>query len=213
MVGVAEGRDPRTAENDPGAADAPPASTRRGFLSLAAGGVAAVAVGTAVGGDVYAVRRGVFAAGSGPAYAPWVEWDRGALPLRLVRAGILAANAHNAQAWRFAVTPHRIDVHDDTGRSLGAVDAYRREIHLSAGCAIENITLAARAAGLLPTVTLRPTGDPGPLARPAALAVLVAGAVAPAITGWWSLVIPVTGLLALLCGSLAIRATTPVPGP
>jgi len=165
MVGVAEGRDPRTAENDPGAADAPPASTRRGFLSLAAGGVAAVAVGTAVGGDVYAVRRGVFAAGSGPAYAPWVEWDRGALPLRLVRAGILAANAHNAQAWRFAVTPHRIDVHDDAGRSLGAVDAYRREIHLSAGCAIENLTLAARAAGFVPTVTLRPTGEAGPLAR------------------------------------------------
>ena len=49
--------------------------------------------------------------------------------------------------------------------------------------------------------------------RPAALSVLAAGAAIPAITGWWSLVIPVTGLLALLCGSLAIRATTPVPGP
>jgi len=49
--------------------------------------------------------------------------------------------------------------------------------------------------------------------RPAALAVLIAGAVAPVITGWWSLVIPVTAVLALLCGTLAIRATTPVHRP
>ena len=49
--------------------------------------------------------------------------------------------------------------------------------------------------------------------RPAALLVLVAGAAAPAITGWWSLVIPVTGVLALLCGSLAIRAITPAHRP
>ena len=49
--------------------------------------------------------------------------------------------------------------------------------------------------------------------RPAALSVLAAGAAIPAITGWWSLVIPVTGVLALLCGSQAIRATTPVLRP
>jgi hypothetical protein len=49
--------------------------------------------------------------------------------------------------------------------------------------------------------------------RPAALSALVAGAVAPSITGWWSLVIPVTGVLALLCGSLAIRATARVHRP
>jgi len=49
--------------------------------------------------------------------------------------------------------------------------------------------------------------------RPAALSVLVAGAAAPSLTGWWSLVIPVTGVLALLCGSQAIRATTPVLRP
>ena len=49
--------------------------------------------------------------------------------------------------------------------------------------------------------------------RPAALSVLIVGVVAPVVTGWWSLVIPVTGALALLCGSLAIRATAPVPRP
>jgi hypothetical protein len=74
--------------------------------------------------------------------------------LRLVGAAILAANAHNAQAWRFAVSPRRIELYDDPRRSLGTVDGYRREIHLSTGCAVENIALAARAAGFTPTVTL-----------------------------------------------------------
>lgn len=140
------------------------ASTRRGFLAATATGLATVAVGAAVSGDVYATRRGVFATGSGPAYAPWGEWDRGPVPLRLVRAGILAANAHNAQAWRFAVTPDRIDVYDDLRRTLGSVDPYRREIHLSAGCAIENIVLAAAAAGRAPIVTPTPPGRPELLA-------------------------------------------------
>ena len=144
---------------------APAPATRRRFLALAAAGVAGVAAGAAVVGDVYASGRGVFAGGSGPAYAPWLEWDRGAAPMRLVGAAILAANAHNAQAWRFAVGPRRIDVHDDVSRSLGAVDGYRREIHISAGCAIENIALAAGSAGLVPTVTLAPSGDPTLLAR------------------------------------------------
>lgn len=142
-----------------------PTPTRRRFLGLVAGGMATVAVGAAVAGDVYASRQGVFASGGGPAYAPWLEWDRGASPMRLVDAAILAANAHNAQAWRFVVGPRRIDVFDDVRRSLGAVDAYRREIHISAGCAIENIVLAAGATGLVPTVTLAPTGDPALLAR------------------------------------------------
>jgi hypothetical protein len=84
---------------------------------------------------------------------------RGAVPLRLVRAAILAANAHNAQVWRFALTSGRIEVWDDVAGSLGTVDTYRREIHLSAGCAIENLVIAASAAGLVPTVRLAPTSD------------------------------------------------------
>ncbi len=140
-------------------------SSRRGFL--VAGAVATVAVAAAAAGDGYGVRRGVFASGRGPAYAPWGAWQEGAVPLRLVRAGILAANAHNAQAWRFAVSPRRIEVYDDSRRGLGTVDPYRREIHLSLGCAIENIALAAAAAGFVPTVTLTQVtaGRPALLAR------------------------------------------------
>jgi hypothetical protein len=170
MADIAKDRRPTTVSSIqiPGVDDAPPPpvpTTRRGFVAMIAGGVATVAVGAAAAGDVYAVRRGVFASGTGPAYEPWRQWEQGSAPLRLVRAGILAANAHNAQAWRFAVGPRRIDVYDDGSRSLGAVDAYRREIHLSAGCAIENIVLAAEAAGFVPTVSFGATGDPALLAR------------------------------------------------
>jgi hypothetical protein len=161
MVDIAqEGGAQVGAASGPGGLVPPPgATTRRGFLRLAAGGVATVAVGAAVAGDAYAVDRGVFASGSGPAYAPWGQWDQGAAPLLLVRAAILAANAHNAQAWRFSLTSRRIEVYDDVARTLGTVDTYRREIHLSAGCAIENLAIAASATGLVPTVTLAPTGD------------------------------------------------------
>lgn len=102
----------------------PSVPSRRRFLAMAGGTAVTVAVGGAVAGDVYAGHQGVFASGSGPAYAPWDAWDQGAAPLRLVRAAILAANAHNAQAWRFAVSPRRIEVYDDTSRSLGTVDPY-----------------------------------------------------------------------------------------
>ncbi|MDQ1530585.1 MAG: hypothetical protein QOE37_690 [Microbacteriaceae bacterium] len=140
-------------------------TTRRGFLGVAVTGVATVAVGAAVAGDVFAASRGVFSSGSGPAYEPWQLWQRGSAPLRLVAAAILAANAHNAQAWRFEVGPQRIDVIDDLSRTLGTVDAYRREVQISAGCAIENIALAAQALGLAATVTAAPTSDRTLLAR------------------------------------------------
>jgi hypothetical protein len=42
-----------------------------------------------------------------------------------------------------------------------------------------------------------------------ARAVLAAGALLPAVTVWWSLVVPVTALMILICGSLAVRATSP----
>ena len=137
--------------------------SRRSVMAMAAGGLLVVA---GLGSDAFAVQRGVFATGTGEAYEPWRSWDRSTAPvLGLVQAGILAANAHNAQAWRFAVGADRVDVYEDTRRSLGTVDAFRREVQLSAGCAVENIVLAARAAGLTPTVVLSPAGDPALLAR------------------------------------------------
>jgi hypothetical protein len=133
-------------------------ATRRGFLHLAGGAIVAVAAGGAVIGDVFASGRGVFATGTGDAYAAWDTWQRGAPPLRLVRAAILAVNAHNSQPWQFSVSSRRIDVFDDRSRSLGTIDPYRREMHLSLGAAVENLALAARAAGLTPDVAVGPIG-------------------------------------------------------
>lgn len=100
--------------------------------------------------------RGVFSAGEGPAYEPWLNWrtESGEGPLELVRAGILASNPHNTQPWIFRVAEDRIELYADTARNLGTFDPYLREMHLGLGCALENIALAARANGYHVEVTL-----------------------------------------------------------
>ena len=90
----------------------------------------------AAGGVVWrAWSNGVFHVGSGPAYEPWHDWRDDPLdgPLALVRAGILAANAHNTQPWRFHVAENQIAVFADHDRHLGAFDPFRREMALSLG--------------------------------------------------------------------------------
>jgi hypothetical protein len=44
----------------------------------------------------------------------------------------------------------------DTDRSLGAVDPYSREMTISLGCALENLTIAAKAKGFSPEITYFP---------------------------------------------------------
>ena len=86
--------------------------------------------------------------------------------LGLVCAAVLAANAHNAQPWRFRVTTERIDLFADTSRNIGAMDPLRREMDISLGCAIENLVLAGPPNGLAPTVSLLPSAaDPTHIAR------------------------------------------------
>lgn len=65
----------------------------------------------------------------------------------LVRYATLAANGHNAQPWRFAITADGIDIHPDYSRRLPVVDPQDRELWISLGCALENLLVAARAAG------------------------------------------------------------------
>lgn len=116
-----------------------------------------------------ASSTGVFKIGEGPAYTPWADWQKGPNgPLALVRAGILAANAHNTQPWLFRVSDEQIDVYADTARNLGAFDPYLREMQISLGCAIENICIAAPASGL--SAQVHPTlGNLLPAATHAAL--------------------------------------------
>jgi len=134
--------------------------TRRRVLRVVGGTAAFIAVAAVAGGAARAVDRGVFATGEGPAYAAWLE-QGGEGPLSLVRAAVLASNAHNTQPWLFRVEPTGIDLFADTTRGTGANDPLGRELVISLGCALENLLLAAAPNGFLATPTLFP--DPAEL--------------------------------------------------
>jgi hypothetical protein len=92
------------------------------------------------------------------AYEPWRSWRADGIqsPMTIVHAAVLAANAHDTQPWRFQIGSDRIDVYADADRHLGAMDPFRREMHLSLGCALENAVLIARSLGY--TAELRTYG-------------------------------------------------------
>lgn len=142
--------------------------SRRMFLKRAGIGAGAVIVVAGTGTAWRAADQGVFSTDAGAAYTAWGEWDaQGGGPLLpLVRSAILAANAHDTQPWLFALGPNRVDLFADPSRNIGAIDPLRREMYISLGCALENLTLAAQANGFTPTVTLLPTpGDTAHVAR------------------------------------------------
>jgi len=122
-----------------------PLISRRNFLQFTA---AAGAV--AVGGHLL------------DTYAPWLNDEEQAALTRqplvredtmsqplvdMVRYATLAANGHNTQPWKFAVRQDAIEIHPDYARRLPVVDPHDRELWISLGCALENLLLAARAAG------------------------------------------------------------------
>jgi nitroreductase len=140
-----------------GAAESGRQLDRRKFLGIVGLGVGSLAVAGAGGLTWRAVDGGVFASGSGPAYAAWDQSSpSGQGSLAMVRAAVLAANAHNAQPWHFKVATDRIDLFADTSRNLGTMDPLDREMHLSLGCAIENLVLAGPPNGMAPSVSLMP---------------------------------------------------------
>jgi nitroreductase len=140
---------------------------RRRFLHVAGLGAGTLAVAGAGGLTWRAVDAGVFATGIGAAYAAWDELSPpGGTAMDLVCAAVLAASAHNAQPWHFAVAPDRIDLFADPSRTLGSMDPLLREMDVSLGCALENLVLAGPPNGLGPTVHLLPDpGDPTHVAR------------------------------------------------
>lgn len=138
---------------------------RRTFLK----GTAAVGLAATGLAAWRAWDTGVFSTGRGPAYAPWSDLHAGPEgPQRLVRAAILAASPHNTQPWRFLITPGRIDLFADENRNLGAMDPFRREMHVGLGCALENLVVAAPANGMAAAVTLLP--DPAGASHVASVA-------------------------------------------
>ncbi len=131
--------------------------SRRRFLALLAATGA-----TALGG--YAIAEA----------APWLNYDQtvdtshrpfqmdpaqSARLRELVRYATLAANGHNTQPWKFALAENTIEIQPDYTRRLPVVDPHDRELWISLGCALENLLIAARAAGYAPAVTYPEAAD------------------------------------------------------
>lgn len=135
------------------------AVTRRNVVKgVAIGGATVVVAGTGAASYRLFDRR-VLDPGTGSAFDAWGHWkDPG--PIGMVGAAILAANPHNAQAWRFHVTDTGIDLFADTSRGTGTVDGLQREMYVGLGCALENLVLAAQARGYRADLTLLPDSDP-----------------------------------------------------
>lgn len=106
--------------------------------------------------------------------APWLNYEQqadhtwkslqkdSAMPAHmreLVRYATLAANGHNTQPWKFAIKENVIEIHPDYSRRLLAVDPSDRELWISLGCALENLVVAARAAGYAADVTYPDRAD------------------------------------------------------
>lgn len=66
----------------------------------------------------------------------------------LVRYAVLAPSSHNTQPWKFRIRGNQIDVFIDEGRWLKVADDDQRELHISVGCAVENLIVAATRFGL-----------------------------------------------------------------
>jgi len=160
MVSMTTAGLPQPAERPPVPPPIPQSLNRRSTLRLLGLGAGTVAVAAAGGSTWLATTGGVFSTGTGPAYAAWSEVTPAGRPLSLVRAAILAANAHNTQPWRFILTEDRIELFADMSRTIGTMDPLLREMHISLGCALENLVLAGPPNGLTATVDLMPeAGD------------------------------------------------------
>jgi hypothetical protein len=90
----------------------------------------------------------------------------------IIEMAVRAPSVHNTQPWRYSGHSDKrgdvdaIDVFADRDRSLGVVDPFGRELHISCGAAIEFAELAIASLGRQCTVRLLPDpGDPDHLAR------------------------------------------------
>ena len=84
----------------------------------------------------------------------------------LTRYAMLAPSSHNAQPWKFATKNYRLLLLADRSRGLPVADGDRREMHISLGCALENLLIAAGHFGYACEVEYFPQpDDPDLIAR------------------------------------------------
>jgi hypothetical protein len=128
-----------------------------------------------------------------PSSAPWTlreaDFPIGEIAFEraryLLRYAILAPSTKNTQPWKFAIAGDRIDILPDLTRWLRVSDPDQRELHLSLGCALENLIVAADHFGYacdviygasgagspdaVASLTLTPAHARAPRIRPAGL--------------------------------------------
>lgn len=102
-----------------------------------------------------------------PTHTPWqlneAEFPERGTPAEkltfLLHYALLAASTYNTQPWKFAVEADHIHLFVDPARWLKVADADQRELYLSAGCALENLLVAADHFDYTPQVTYFPRPD------------------------------------------------------
>jgi hypothetical protein len=66
----------------------------------------------------------------------------------LIGYAVLAPSSHNTQPWLFQLHDDAVDLRIDHSRWLKIADKDQRELHISVGCALENLLVAAEHFGL-----------------------------------------------------------------
>jgi hypothetical protein len=77
----------------------------------------------------------------------------------LLRYAILAPSTKNTQPWKFVIHGNSIEIQPDLTRWLRVSDPDQRELHISLGCALENLIVAADHFGYVCEVTYGPRED------------------------------------------------------
>lgn len=99
---------------------------------------------------------------------------------RLCYYARLAPSSHNSQPWKFLVSGTEIDLMADDERWLRVADPDKRELHVSLGCALESLLIAADYGQYSTAVTPFPLGSGTLVAR---VAVNFAGGAPRALPG------------------------------
>jgi hypothetical protein len=81
-----------------------------------------------------------------------------------VESAVLAPSGHNSQPWRFELSGSQLQLRRDRTRSLPIVDPHDRALYISLGAALDHLTVALRADGHHPVVTVMPRPDDPDLA-------------------------------------------------
>lgn len=129
-------------------------SNRRKFL------IGMAVAGVSVSAGLYGISIKQTPNYDHPAYSLWQGNKENLSDIDfLVLCGGVAPSPHNTQPWKFEIEENTIHVFGDKDRSIGRGDSDYRQMHISLGCAMYNMQLAAKNLGYKPVITYQTMGD------------------------------------------------------